>query len=162
MKNRFLIPAVVVMIGGATLFGAAYVNAQTPTPHQSIIEQIAQRFGLKAADVQSVFDKNKADRIGQMEKRYEDWLSQQVKDGKITDAQKQLLIAKHKDLQATMKNKAATFKNLTPDQRKAAVQQEKQDLDAWAKQNGIDIKYLFGGRLGMMGGKGMHGRWLKK
>jgi hypothetical protein len=41
---------------------------------------------------------------------------------------------------------------MTPEQRKAAMEAEKTDLENWAKQNNIDMKYLFGGD---MKGRGM-------
>jgi ATP-dependent protease ClpP protease subunit len=41
---------------------------------------------------------------------------------------------------------------MTPDQRKAAMDQQHQDLQNWAKQNNIPLQYLMGGRgMGMMG-----------
>jgi hypothetical protein len=45
---------------------------------------------------------------------------------------------------------------MTDAERKAAMEKERTDLDAWAKSNGIDIKYLFGG-FGPGGGRGDRG-----
>jgi hypothetical protein len=159
-KKMLLIPLAALIVTGTTLGVASQAHAQTnnTNPIASIVAKIAQKFGLKEADVQSVFDQDRKDRQTQMEAKYEATLTQDVKDGKITEAQKQLILAKHKELQTKRQSDFANKKNLTPEQRKAEMTQEKQDLDAWAKQNGIDAKYLFGGgKMGMGRGMGGHG-----
>ena len=84
---------------------------------------------------------------------FEARLSDLVKNGKITEAQKQLIIAKFKDLAANRKANIAKFKSETPAQRKADRLAQKTDLQNWAKQNGIDLKLIFGG---------IRGHWSRK
>jgi hypothetical protein len=92
-----------------------------------------------------VFDQHRQQMQSNMEQKYEQHLDQLVKDGKITDAQKQLILAKHKEIVQKMQSNKDSFKNMTADQRKQAMQQEKTDLENWAKQNNIDLKYVVGG-----------------
>jgi pyruvate/2-oxoglutarate dehydrogenase complex dihydrolipoamide dehydrogenase (E3) component len=77
-----------------------------------------------------------------------------VNKGKITEQQKQLILTKHKELTSQMETNIQSLKDKTPAERKAALQKQKTDIETWAKQNNIDVKYLFGG-FGMKMGR-MH------
>lgn len=156
LKNKLILPIVATMILGAGIFGAAYTFAQGTGQYSSIVQKIAAKFNLNPADVQSVFNENRTERISQMQTKFEDTLTQDVKDGKITDAQEQLILDKRKELLAQSQTNRDTWKNMTPDQRKTVFDNQKNDLQNWAKQNGIDIKYLFGG-FGRFRGFGMRG-----
>ncbi|NTU72782.1 hypothetical protein HGB07_01240 [Candidatus Roizmanbacteria bacterium] len=156
MNNKVIVPALVVLtIVGIGVFGATQTSAQTNSGFTSLVEQIATKFGLKQSDVQAVFDQHRQDRQTQMETQFEAKLSQDVKDGKITEAQKQLIIAKHKELAVNRQKYKESLKSMTADQRKTTREKEKNDLETWAKQNNIDLKYLYGG-LGNGFGRG-HG-----
>jgi hypothetical protein len=160
IHKKIITLALLVAIAGAAVMGVTMVNAQTPTPASnaasptnpmtSLVQKIAQKFGLKEADVQAVFDQNRQDHMDQMQTRYESTLDQAVKDGKLKEAQKQLLLAKHKELQSQKLGQTENWGTMTPEQRKEAMLKQHQELQDWAKQNNIDIQYLFG-----FGGKGM-------
>jgi hypothetical protein len=71
-------------------------------------------------------------------------LSQAVKDGKLTEAQKKLLIAKHNELFSQRETHFDELKNMTPQERKAKMQKRRDELENWAQQNDIDPSYLAG------------------
>lgn len=151
IRKKIIISVLGLTIAGATLLDTPHVFAQSNGGQlPSLVQMIATKFGLNPTDVQTVFDDYKTQRQSQMETSYEAMLSQAVKDGKISQAQMQLILAKHKELQADRSANISNWKNETPDQRKASMQTQKQALQTWATQNGIDIKYLFGG-FGMRG-----------
>lgn len=79
----------------------------------------------------------------QMTLRLEARLTQEVRDGKITDVQKQLILPR---LQALRADKAQ-LKGMTKAQRKAFLQAERKNLLDWAKQNGINPAYILGGHV---------------
>jgi hypothetical protein len=54
------------------------------TNHDSLIQKIIQKFGLKEADVRSVFDSFHQDRVNQMKTKNVDRLTQLVKDSKYS------------------------------------------------------------------------------
>ena len=93
-----------------------------------------------------------------MQQRETDSLAKLVADGKITEAQKQLIIAEMTALKA--KYNPENSKSLTDEQRKTQMQAERDELAAWAKANNIDEKYLMFGR-GFSGGE-RGGRWENK
>lgn len=155
MKNKIVLSAIALATAGGVLLTAVPAFAQTTTPKQSLIQEIASKFGLNVSDVQSVFDSHKAQMHTQMEAKEKARLDKLVSTGKLTAAQEQLILDKRKELETKRQQDAANFKSMTPAQRKAAMDAQKTDLENWAKQNGIDIKYLIQG-MGM--GHGF-GRW---
>jgi len=163
IKNKIILSIVGLALVGTILFGAVNTFAESTTsdqnPMASLVQKIADKFGLKKEDVQAVFDQDRQERQVQMQTRFEEQLSQDVKDGKITEAQKQLILEKRKELEANRQAKMESMKNMTQDERKAAMEKERQELESWAKENGIDLKYLMGGFKGHPGG--FRGDWRK-
>lgn len=150
LRNKlFIATSGLVLIGGG-IFGANLAYAQT-AGGQTLVQRIAQRFNLNQTDVQSVFDQNKQEHLLLRGQNIEQKLTKLVSQGKLTEAQKQLVITKRKELETNLKSEQDRWKNLTPAERKAKRDQVKLDLENWAKQNGIDIKYLMTGV-----GRGLH------
>lgn len=159
--NRKLVVVTVglgLVVAGA-LASKAYAQTAT-TPYQTIIQKLVAKFGLKQADVQSVFDEARSEHQAQAQTKLDDKLSQAVKDGKITEAQKQAILAKLKELQASKLKSRETWKSQTPEERRAAMEKQKTELEAWAKANGIDMSYFFGWHKGFVKGFRM-GRHMK-
>lgn len=152
--KKIILPVLALVAAGIVVFGIPQsANAQTPGEGvQTLIQKIAQKFGLKQADVQSVFDEHKKEMGTKREANYEARLTTLVTEGKITEAQKQLILAKHTELQSKREANRTAMQNMTAEQRKAAMEAHKTELESWAKQNNIDVKYLFGGD---MKGRGM-------
>jgi hypothetical protein len=155
MKTKILLPAIAIVITGVAAFGSIGVFAQTTQtdPHTSIIQRLVSKFGLKEDEVKAVFDAERTERQKEMQTRMTERLTQAVTDGKITEQQKQLIIAKQAELQKERETNRGTMQNLTNEQRKAKMEEHRTEIEAWAKENNIDTQYLFGG---MKGGRGMH------
>jgi hypothetical protein len=155
-KTILTVAAVSVLSGGlvvaTTAFAQTSASGQNGIP--SLVQEIANKFHLNTSDVQSVFDQHRQVAQSKMEANYETYLDNLVKDGKITDAQKQLILNKHNDLIG----KKTNFKNMTPAERRAQMQASRQDLQNWAKQNNINLQYLrpFGPGMRRFGGFGKH------
>lgn len=181
LKNKAIIIALILTLAGMGIWGKTNVLAQntTPGPFSTLVQMIADKFNLNKNDVQQVFDQYKSDRQNSMQAQFEQKLDQAVKDGKITEEQKKLILAKHQELISQRQNQMQNRQNMTPEQRKAEMQNmqgktqeerktigeakktkmetERKELEDWAKQNNIDPQYLFGGRRGHFGG--MKGGW---
>lgn len=110
----------------------------------TIVSTLSQKLGVSEDKVQKAFDEIHSDRRAEMESRYQDMLSQAVKDGKLTEAQKKLLIAKHNELFSQRETHFDELKNMTPQERKAKMQKRRDELENWAQQNDIDPSYLAG------------------
>jgi polyhydroxyalkanoate synthesis regulator phasin len=124
MIRKIILTMVIISVIGDGAWVTTSAFAQSPTPGQdpvtSLVQKIAQKFGLREADVRAVFD-------------------QYVKDGEITGAQKQLIIKKHKELVAELQTDMQSMKGKTPVERKAAVDAKRKALDDWEKQNGVGL-----------------------
>lgn len=65
----------------------------------SLIQMLSSKFGLQESEVQSVFNQHRDEMQKNMQAKVEARLTQLVTDGKITEAQKQLILTKHVELQ---------------------------------------------------------------
>jgi hypothetical protein len=161
LNKKIIITALAIATLGAGILTSSKVFAQTTpsgnNPMSTLIQKIATKFGLNTSDVQAVFDQDRTDQEAQQETDYEARLTQAVTDGKITEAQKQLILTKHKELEASRQNQMQNMQGKTDTERKAAMESERTALETWAKENNIDMSYLMGGRgMGHRGGpKGM-------
>jgi hypothetical protein len=153
MNKKLYVPALAIMLLGATAFGVSAVSAESfnaENNRTSLIQKLATKFNLKQEDVKSVFDEQRQTRETERQARFEEKLSLDVTSGKITETQKQAIIAKMKTLAAERQAHMDAMKNMTPEQRKAEMEKHRTSIEQWAKDNNIDSKYLYFGY-----GKGM-------
>ena len=149
VNYKIILPALLIAGSGLIFLTVATAQAQTNQANRtSLVQAIAQRFGLQESDVQSVFDENRNQHQAQMQAKFEDRLTQAVTDGKITEEQKQAILTKRQELQTAQQDQKTNWQNMTADERKQAMQTQQQDLQTWATQNGIDLKSLGGLGLG--------------
>lgn len=164
-KVKLILPTVAVMTLISVTPAAAFwpfdmftnnssTTQSTTTNTPTLLQKIIDKFGLNQTEVDQVVADYRNQRRQQMQAQYEERLNQAVADGKITEKQKQLILEKHNQLQS---------------QWNAQLQQRQQhyaEMQAWAKENNIDLSYLGfglgrGGRGSMMKGEGVgvfHGR----
>ena len=143
--------AVVVGLVGATGVGLASAQSSS-TSGNSLVDKIASTFNLNKADVQKVFDEDRADHEAQRAADIKTKLDAAVKDGKLTQAQEDALIAKFKEMKATMDANRDAMQNKTDAERKAAMDAQRTAFQKWLTDNNIPEEYA---RFGM-GGHG-HG-----
>ena len=161
LSKKIIIPSLAVVIVGVSAFGVVRASAQEgpQTPFGGLAQAIAQKFNLSQSDVQLVVTDWHTKQHTQMEEKMKENLSARldalVKEGKLTAAQKQAILNKF----AEQKNdfKLSDLKDKTSDERRAAMEQKKTDLENWAKSQGIDLTLLpeiMGGHHMRMGGRG--------
>jgi len=150
MKKQIIISAIVLVVVGGRLLTSQALAADKAHDFDTLVQKISDTFHLNKDDVQNVVTKHRSDHMAKRQSNYEDLLSQAVKEGKLTDVQKSLILVKRKELADEVKSKKDTLKNMTPEERKAAMQKQKQALKDWAKQNNIDLTWLMPG-FGMRG-----------
>jgi hypothetical protein len=116
---------------------SAATSSATGDSTSSLVQKIADTFHLNSADVQKVFDQNKAQRQADHQQKIEDRLTQAVKDGKLTEDQKTKLLTKLQDMQAAREAARQTAKTATKADRRAAMEKQRADFQQWLKDNGI-------------------------
>ena len=148
-------------IAGASFGVVGLANAATTSstnPQQNLVDKLASTFKLNKDDVQKVFDEDRTARDTEHQQRIKDKLDALVKDGKITQEQEDKLIAKAKELHASREANRDSMKDKTKEERKTAMDAERDAFKKWLSDNGISEEY---GRLvmgmGMGHGPGGHG-----
>lgn len=158
MKKQ-LIAAGVATVIGVTGLGAGVAHAATSSedsdgPMSSLVSAIATKFNLDKTQVQEVFDEQRETMEKEREEKVQTELKQLVTDGKLTQAQADAITAKRTELQAAREANKDSMKDLSSDERKAKMDEQKTALDTWAKEQGISTNYL---RYVMGHGPGGHG-----
>lgn len=141
MKKKIIIPAITILTAGALFFGINSTLAQTEDG-QTFASKLAAKLGLEESKVKSALDELHEERHTVMEQKAEERLSQLVTEGKLTKEQKDKILAKQKELYQMHDENKDELKDKTPQERKELMNKKREELEAWAKENGIDIKYL--------------------
>lgn len=162
-KTKTLIIAASVCLIAGTV-GIGFANADSKDErHNSLINSFVQKFNLNESDVEEVFTQHReqmqTERRAEMKKQHEERLDKAVADGKITAAQKDLVLAKIEETQAQKDEVRKEGKEFR-EERRAEMQKHRDEMKKWASDNGIpeDVmgvgknKQNGGGRGGMGGG----------
>lgn len=159
MKRVLLASGAIATLGIAGLIGVASVSAVSDSSAggvDTLVTKIAEKFNLNKDDVQKVFDEERAVRIAEREQVMKDRLARAVTNGDLTQDQADMIVAKHQEMREFMEGLA----DKTADERRAAMQQKRGELNQWASDNNIPLRYLRlkGGHHGGhgYGGRGMH------
>jgi hypothetical protein len=149
-----------IMTGVGTVVGlaafAGVVSAQTPTPsnnQQTLVDKISTRFNLNKSDVQAVFDEDKSARQAEMQQKMDDRLTQAVTDGKITAAQKTAIEDKYQE----MKTYLESIKDKPTSEQKTLMKAKMDELQQWAKDNGLSDFFMMKGGMHLQDGPGLQG-----
>lgn len=157
VKTGLVAAAALATIGTGGLLGMQAVHAESSTttdPMSSLVEKLANKFNLNKNDVQKVFDENRSEMEAKHEANVSTRLQKLVDAGTITSDQKTKVEAKLKELKSARETDRDALKNLSPEERKAKMEEKRNELDTWAKENGIDLTKLEGI---FRGGHGFHG-----
>lgn len=157
MKKQLMVAGLATIVGVTGLVGAGVANAATDTsssdPMSGLVQAVATKFNLKTTDVQAVFDEQHTKMQEERETEIKKDVAQLVSDGKITQAQADKINAKRAELNKEREAARDSSTSKTRDEMKSEMEAKRTELEAWAKENGIDTQYL---RYVMGGGHG-HG-----
>lgn len=147
-------------IAAGGFFLAGNVSADNTNRSSSLIERLAAKFNLNKGEVENVFNEERNARQTEMKAKFEERLAEAVKNGKITDAQKSLILNKHEELMKEREASQESWRALTPDERRASMEKRREELSSWMKSNNIP-EGIFGRGMGdegdgmRKGGNGM-------
>src|SRR4030043_1625048 len=104
MSLKSLSLAVGALAVGATLgvAGLNTISAATNSSNSPLIENLAKKFNTTTDEVKGVFEQTREQRQEEMKKQIEENLTQAVKDGKITEDQKNTILSKMTNIQTQM------------------------------------------------------------
>lgn len=149
-KTSTMVAAAAIAIGLSTA-GMGVIHAASSTtgqnnPINNLVTAISQKFNLNQSDVQQVFDQQKQQMQAQHQQRFADRLTQDVKDGKLTQTQADAISAKMTELQTQRQADQTSLQGKTQAERQAYFKQQADALKQWATDNNIPAGYIpFGG-----------------
>lgn len=154
--KQIITAGIVGTVGIAGLTTAGVVSAEqseSSDGSSSLIDKIASTFNLDKAKVQEVFDTEREEREAKRDEQRAERLQQLVNDGTITAAQKSAIESKLKEMKAEREAHKDNIKDMTTEERRSHMQEKRDELESWAKEQGIDLSEL----RGIFGGHGMRG-----
>lgn len=122
-------------LGIGTTFAAESTDGRT-NRLDTIVSAIAERFSLDEDDVRAVFEEQRATAEAAHEARADEHLADLVEDGTLTQEQADALREKREALHTLMES----LKDATPEERKEAMDAQRDEMHAWAEEQGIDLK----------------------
>ncbi len=156
LSKNILLPALAIAIGtGVVAASAQAVQAATTPNAGDLTQRIAQRFGLQEDEVKAVFDEFRQERHAEMKAHFEEKLSALVAEGKLTEDQKTAIIAKKDELRADHE----TLHSLSPEERRAFLDKEREEMKAWAESQGIEWETIFAQMHPEGAARKMHRMW---
>lgn len=139
--------------------GSAAVLADSENQGGALADKIATKFNLNKEDVQATIGEHRGQKGANRGVRQEANLSAAVQEGKITEEQKQALIAKYKEVAGERGSRQGS----SQEERDAARAEHRAGMESWAAENGINLDDLHegmekGGPRGERKGMGGPGR----
>lgn len=149
LTKSLIVATIVGAVGTGTVATGAIANAESGTttgtdPMSSLVDKIASTFNLDKTKVQEVFDEQRSEMETKREAEVETKLQTLVNNGTITAEQKTAIKAKMAEMKAERESNKDDFKDMTEEERKAAMDKKKTELETWAKEQGIDLTKLTG------------------
>jgi competence protein ComGC len=154
LAKSLIVGGVLGTVGLTSIAGVHIASAETAggsassDPMSSLVQKIATKFNLNKDDVQKVFDEDKAAREAEHDKQVDARLQKLVDAGTITSAQKTAIENKLKELKEARQADREEMKTLSDTERQSKMDERKNELESWAKEQGIDLtklKGIFGG-----------------
>ena len=153
MNKKYILYALIPVLAISVIGGVALANTRSTktNPMSNLVNAIAQKFNLNPADVQAVFDtehqREMTTRQAEMAQKFSERINKAVSDGKLTQAQANLIITKHTEIENYMNS----LQGKTMDEMQLAKKTQMDSLRQWAKDNDIPIQYIQYGGLGGFG-----------
>lgn len=151
-KKVLILPIAVLSLGLVGILSMKSAQAQTAPNKDSLIQRIVSKFNLNQTEVDKVIadfhSEQEARRLAEIEAR----LTEAVNSKKITQEQKDKILAKIKEWQS----KKDDWSKLSPEDRRAKMEAHRDEMKAFAKIIGVDFHKIIG--FGEFGKGGMGGR----
>jgi hypothetical protein len=151
LKKPLMVAGAVATIGlaGSAMaanIAAAETSGTAAAGSGSLADKIATKFNLNKDEVRAVFDEEHQAREAERRTKIEEKLTTAVYEGKLTEDQKKMILAKMDELDARRQANREDFQNMTEEERRTSMKQKHTELQQWADDNSIPEEYLrFGG-----------------
>lgn len=162
ISKKIVVPVLALGIVAIATFSSATLALadDVDTNGETLAQRISNRFGLNQEEVETTMEEYRyehrqmhEERMGEM---LEERLSEAVEEGELTSDQMYAVLAKHEE----MESERDELEDLSPEERREAMADHHEEMEAWAQENDIDLdifhRYGEGGYGKPMRGMGMH------
>ncbi len=157
MNKTITLSVAALIISLTAVFGTAAYAQSNQSGNTSMAQKLSEKLGIEESKVQTAFDAVREDRHEEMEGKLMERLNQAVAEGKLTEAQKKLVIERHEALEEKHMSEREQVQSMTQEERRTFMQGRRDEMQQWAEKNGIDFENVMP-QQGRQGGRGMHGR----
>jgi|GEM_PF-1453485 len=146
MKTKTKASLGALVIAASVLFYSAMpVNAQNTSESEqfnTLVQRIAEKLNMDTADVKAVFEEVHKEKQSSHTSKLELRLSEAVTKGVITEDQKGQLLLKFGELTAAHGENREAWMNLSPEERQSKLTVQREELEKWASDHGINPETL--------------------
>lgn len=142
LRNSLLIAGATTTIGLSSLIGINAVSAKSD--NSNLVDKIATKFNLNKSEVQEVFEIDRKEHQEKHRAVQAKRLQKLVDSGTITEKQKSAIEAKLKEVREDRDEKREEKDDLDEDDHKQEMEEHRAELEAWARDEGIDLSKLKG------------------
>ncbi len=131
-----------IIVGSMLAVNAASAHNAGGTDEKQAerVSELAERFNLDENELKTYFEEQKAEHEAEHQQKQEERLASLVAEGKLTQAQADALKAKREEMKASFE--AAKDQNLTREERRTQMKQNRDDFKTWADSQGIDLEVI--------------------
>ena len=134
INNKFIAPVVVTLILIVAAVSTTAISAHGFSEKGDLASKFAERFNLDEGEVESFFNEQKADHFANMQTVLEERLQKAVKNGKLTEEQKQEWLEMNEEFVTEMDS----YSELNHEERMEMISQHHDQMRIWFDQNGVD------------------------
>ncbi len=141
-KKGMIAAAAIAALGTGGMGITSAYAAENTNPRmarmENLMQALADEFNVTVEEVQAVFEAQRAEMEASREEREAERLAQAVTDGIITQEQADAISAHRDDMEALMES----LEDATPEERKEALDAQREANKAWAEENNIPAEFL--------------------
>ncbi len=143
LKTYLMISLLALTLTGAAVYGSDPALAQAHNfRDDSLVKKLSQRFGVGEDEVEQVIEEFRQERREEHQQWLYAGLTQAEVGGEITEEQRDLILKKYEEIRQTWQEQLQAGEEISPEDKKAASLEKKQELAQWAEENGVEVKYF--------------------
>lgn len=147
-SHVYVLSALAGLLGFGMLSGQ-FAYAQENSPYSPVVQKLIEHFHLNTSEVNTVINEVRTENMAERKAAITEKLNKAVSDNKITEDQKNAILAKLDEWQ----NEKLTWTTMTRDEREERREEHRNEMAQWAKDNNIDLHGIIGRFLGGEGRK---------
>ena len=140
LSKGMLAAGIVTTVAAGSIVGTSVASAHSGNGSGNVIDKLVERFSLNRDDVQAVFEEVRDEHQADMQAQRDEQLSELVQNGTLTQTQADALKAKQQEMHE-YRNELRD-QNLSREQLRTQLQEQRESFRAWADEQGIDLQAI--------------------